>query len=221
MQRLIAVTVVLAFSQLLPFTFGADPVDLPKVVLIGDSIRLSYAPVVERELAGQAVVIQAQANGGDSSNVLKHLHEWAVEHQPDVVHFNCGIHDTKRDKATGRFQVPPDQYEANLRKIVATLRRETSAKLIFAATTPILDERAASSRGEAAYELLDASTVEYNRIAERVMRELEVPVNDLRAACGDDTERGSLISKDGVHFTPEGRERLGRTVGGFIARKLR
>src|SRR3954453_889132 len=73
---------------------------LPKVVLIGDSIRMRYAPIVEKELAGKAIVIGAKANGGDSANLLKHLDEWAIRERPAVVHFNCGIHDTKKSKTT-------------------------------------------------------------------------------------------------------------------------
>jgi lysophospholipase L1-like esterase len=199
---------------------GAEPAKLPKVVLIGDSIRLAYAPAVAKKLEGKAAVVGPKANGGDSGNVLKHLKEWAVAENPAVVHFNCGIHDTKKDKKTGRFQVPPDQYEANLRKIVATLRKETKAAVIFATTTPIIDDRAAKGRADAAYELLDASTVEYNRIAARVMKELDVPVNDLRAACGEGEDRGRLIGADGVHFTPEGRTRLGDAVAAFVSRHL-
>jgi hypothetical protein len=34
-----------------------DPVPLPWVVLVGDSIRLGYAPVVTRLLSGKAIVI--------------------------------------------------------------------------------------------------------------------------------------------------------------------
>lgn len=204
---------------LLP-TAAQEPARLPRVVLIGDSIRLGYAPVVAKKLEGKAVIVQSKANGGDSANVLARLTEWAVKEKPDVVHFNCGIHDIKKDKKTGQFQVPPKQYEANLRKIVEILRKETKATVIFATTTPILDDRAAKKRMNASYELLDASTVEYNRIAVRVMKELNVPVNDLRAACGEGEARGKLLSDDGVHFTTEGRTRLGNSVAEFVAGHL-
>ena len=212
----------LAFGLLLIVRAASadDAVKLPKVVLLGDSIRIGYAPTVAKLLQGKAVIVQSQANGGDSNNVLARLEAWAVAEQPDVVHFNCGIHDTKKDKQTGRFQVSPVQYEANLRKIVATLRQETKATVIFATTTPILDDRAAQKRSTTSYELLDASTIEYNRIAKRVMHELNVPVNDLRVACGEGAERGQLMSDDGVHFTAEGRTRLGQAVAEFIAHHL-
>ena len=199
---------------------AGEPPALPKIVLIGDSIRMSYAGTVVKQLDGKVVVSQPKANGGDSNNVVKHLAEWAVKEQPAVVHFNCGIHDTKKDKKTGAFQVSPEQYEANLRKIVETLRKETKAVVLFATTTPIMDERAAKGRADRTYELLDASIVQYNDIALRVMKELNVPVNDLRAVVGEGETRGKLMGADGVHFTGEGAKQLGTAVAEFVAKHL-
>jgi lysophospholipase L1-like esterase len=193
---------------------------LPKVVLIGDSIRLGYAPEVAKLLEGKATIVQAKANGGDSANVLKNLAAWAIAEKPDIVHFNCGIHDTKKDKASGKFQMPPEEYEKNLRAIVEKIRQDTSAKVIFATTTPIIDDRAAAKRGTATYELLDASTIEYNGIAKRVMNELKVPIDDLRAVIGDGEERGKLMSEDGVHFTAAGTKKLAQAVAEFIGKQL-
>src|SRR5690606_24065734 len=156
------------------------------------------APLVAQQLAGKATIVSPKPNGGDSSNVLKNIEAWALREQPAVVHFNSGIHDTKRFKASGKFQVSPEQYEANLRAIVGRLRTETKAKILFALTTPIVDERAAKTRADRDYELLDASTEQYNAIARRVMKELDVPVNDLRAALGDSEAQAAAIVNDGV-----------------------
>lgn len=199
---------------------AAEPAGLPKIVLIGDSIRLGYSPTVVKQLEGKAVVTGPTANGGDSNNVVRHLAEWAVAEKPDVVHFNCGIHDTKKDKQTGKFQVPPEQYEANLRTIVDTIRKETKAVVIFATTTPIIDDRAAKVRVDRTYELLDASIVQYNTIALRVMKELNVPVDDLRAVVGEGETRGKLMSDDGTHFTTAGRTQLGNAVAEFVSKHL-
>lgn len=193
---------------------------LPKVVLLGDSIRLGYAAVVEKELAGKVVVVSPKANGGDSSNNLRHLEEWVIREQPAIVHFNAGIHDTKKSKATGTFQVSPAQYEANLRKIVERIRKETKATVLFATTTPILDDRAAKGRAKAEYELLESSVEQYNLIAKKVMQELNVPVNDLHGVVGDADMQAKLVSGDGVHFTTEGRELLGKAVVAFIKKQL-
>jgi len=202
---------------------GDTPEALPKVVLVGDSIRMSYAPVVAKQLAGKATVVGSRSNGGDSSNVLKHLEQWVIREKPAVVHFNCGIHDTKHFKETGKYQVSPEQYEANLRKIVERIRQETDAVVLFAATTPILDDRAASLRKGRNYELLGASIEQYNTIAVRVMKELNVPINDLHSAVtkpDPPLSTEALISNDGVHLTSPGRELVGSRVAAFISERL-
>ena len=85
-------------------------------MLVGDSIRLGYAPRVAERLTGKAVVISPPENGGDSANVLAHLDEWVIRLKPDVVHLNCGLHDLKRAKNDGRHQVELDRYKENLRR---------------------------------------------------------------------------------------------------------
>ena len=196
------------------------PQPLPKVVLVGDSIRLGYAPLVQKELEGKAVIVSAAANGGDSSNVLKNLDAWVIRQQPAVVHFNCGIHDTKKFKKTGQFQVPPETYTANLRKIVERIRKETKATVLFATSTPIHDERAAAARQKVDYALLDASIVQYNAIAVKLMQELQVPVDDLHALLPDSESRAKLMNADGVHFTGEGTKRLAKAVAAKILEHL-
>ena len=197
---------------------------LPTVVLLGDSIRLSYAPAVAKAFQGKAVVVSPAANGGDSSNVLKHLDAWVIRERPALVHFNCGIHDTKKYKSSGRFQTPPEKYESNLKKIVERIRKETGAVVLFATTTPILDDRAARVRSDRDYELLGGSVEQYNGIAKKLMKRLEVPVDDLHAvlsAAQPPATAADLIGSDGVHLLPEGQEMLGKTVAEFIGKHLR
>lgn len=193
---------------------------LPTVVLYGDSIRLSYAPVVAKLLEGKATIVSPKGNGGDSSSVLRRIDDWAIVAKPEIVHFNCGIHDIKKAKTTGKFQVSPEEYEKNLRAIVARLRKDSKAKVCFALTTPLIDARAAKTRAERDYELLNASTEQYDVIARRVMQELDVPVNDLRTALGTSEEYGRLISDDGVHFNKQGVDKLATTVADFLKSHL-
>jgi len=191
--------------------------DLPKVVLVGDSIRLGYAPKVAERLAGKAVVISPEANGGDSANVLAHLDEWVIRQKPDVVHWNCGLHDLKRAKADGRYQVAVEQYEANLRKIVARVRDETRAALVFANTTPILDERHAKRKAD--FDRLEADVRRYNAAAGAVLRAEGIPIDDLHWV----VEQGgpeNMLGPDGTHYTPAGSDRLAEAVADCILRQL-
>jgi predicted amidohydrolase/lysophospholipase L1-like esterase/dienelactone hydrolase len=193
---------------------GASP---PKVVLVGDSIRLGYAPLVAKKLDGVAVVVASKANGGDSATVLKNLDEWVIREKPDIVHFNCGLHDLKKAKKDGSYQVGIEDYERNLRRIVDRLRAETRATIVFALTTPIDDARHAKRSAE--FDRLDADVRRYNDAARRVMLAAGVPVHDL-----DTIVRSAGLeqvqSADGTHYTPAGYERLADAVADCVRRQL-
>ncbi len=193
---------------------------LPKVVLLGDSVREHYAPFVAELLAGRATVVTPKTNGGDTGKLLTNLNEWAIKEQPDVVHFNSGIHDTKRDQKTAKYNIPPEKYEANLREIVKRLRAETRAKIVFALSTPLIDERSKGYWKTRSYQLFNASVMEYNVIALRVMKDLDVPVNDLPAALGDAKESARLHDSGGIHFTEEGSRKLAGVVASAVMARL-
>lgn len=190
---------------------------LPKAVLIGDSIRLGYAPLVARRLAGRVTVTGPTENGGDSANVLARLAEWVISEQPDVVHLNCGLHDLKRSRETGEHQVPLPQYAANLRQIVQRLRAATPAALVFATTTPVVDER--HRQRAVPFDRVEADVRRYNEAAIAVMQEEGVPVHDLHALVERHDPR-RLIGPDGVHYTPEGYDRLAEAVADCLLRHL-
>ncbi|CAA9257847.1 MAG: hypothetical protein AVDCRST_MAG77-2428 [uncultured Chloroflexi bacterium] len=195
----------------------ADSPELPKVILVGDSICMGYAPLVAARLAGTATVVSAAENGGDSANVLRHLEEWVLRERPDIVHFNAGLHDLKVSKEDGRHQVPPDGYAANLREIVTRIRGDTSAALVFANTTPVVDERHAA-RG-AGFDRFADDVRRYNTVALGVMRAAGVPAHDLHGIVEHAGSAG-LLAADGTHYTPEGNERLAEAVADCVLRQL-
>jgi dienelactone hydrolase/lysophospholipase L1-like esterase len=191
--------------------------ELPKVVLVGDSIRLGYAPFVAKRLSSKAVVVSPPENGGDSANVLSHVDEWVLRQKPDVVHLNCGLHDLKRSRADGRHQVELEQYAENLRRIVARIRAGTDAVLVFSNTTPILDERHAQRGAE--FDRTEADVGRYNAQATAIMGELGVPVDDLHWV----VEQGgmdTMLGPDGTHYTAAGSDRLAEAVADCLLRHL-
>jgi dienelactone hydrolase/lysophospholipase L1-like esterase len=189
----------------------------PKVVLVGDSIRFGYSPKVSEWLYGKVDFVNLPENGGDSENVLAHLDEWVLRRKPDIVHLNCGLHDLKRFKSDGHHQVELDRYAENLRRIVARIRAGTDAALIFANTTPILDEPHAPSRAE--FDRTEADVMRYNARAAEIMSELGVPVDDLHWA----VEQGGIekmLGPDGMHCTVAGFDRLAEAVADCVLRHL-
>jgi len=197
-------------------TGEADEPKLPKVVLVGDSIRDGYAPMVAKKLAGQAAVVSVSEFGRNSSDLLNGLDK-VFREQPDLVHFNCGLHDLAKSNDSGMYEVPIDQYESNLKQIVQRLKNDTKARLIFATTTPIVDERHAGRK--AAFSRCEADVLRYNEAALSVMRAVGVPIDDLHeavAAAGGE----KLIGPDGTHYDQAGYAKLGEIVASCIRTSL-
>ena len=188
---------------------------LPRVVLVGDSIRMGYAPLVAKRLDGKAIVISAKPNGEDSGNVLRNLEEWVIKEQPDVVHMNAGLHDLKlKDKS---YQVPLVEYETNLKTILERIQKGTKAQVIFATTTPILDTLHAQRK--AGFDRFEADVQKYNSAAVSVMKEAGVPVNDLHKLV-EEGGKDKIMAGDGTHYTQDGYAVLAAAVADSILRRL-
>jgi len=204
------------FVLLLIADVSAQEKPLAKVVLIGDSIRIGYAPLVAKRLEGKAVVVSAKPNGEDSGNVLRNLEEWVIKENPDVVHINAGLHDLKLKDAA--YQVPLAEYDKNLKMILERIQKETHAKIIFATSTPILDGLHAQRK--AGFDRFEADVQRYNTAAVGVMTQAHVPVDDLHKVV-EDGGRETLIGPDGTHYTPAGYEILAAAVTNSILSSLR
>jgi lysophospholipase L1-like esterase/dienelactone hydrolase len=190
---------------------------LPRVLLVGDSIRLGYAPLVAKKLDGVAEVVSVKENFADTATTLKMLDAVLADAKPTLVHFNCGLHDLKFGKKTMAHQVPIGEYTKNLKAIVERVRK-TTPHVIFANTTPIIDERHAARKAD--FDRFDKDVKAYNAHAFQEMEYLGVPVNDLNAIVGDGGV-GELLAKDGTHYTPAGYERLADAVADTIKRHLK
>ena len=182
-----------------------------KVVLIGDSIRMGYEPIVREILSGSTEVWGAKENGGDSRRVLARLDEWVIGNPADVVHFNCGLHDLKVTE-DGSHQVPIDEYRKNLKDIIERLQTETDAKLIWATITPVIDERHAREK-EFIRRQADVET--FNQAALEIVNKAELIVNDLHGIIESNGVE-TCISRDGVHMTEHGSRVLAEAVAGTM-----
>lgn len=205
---LAALPLVLFASTALAAEPPADK-SLPTIVLIGDSIRMGYAPFVADILKDKANVVAAKQNGGDTTRVLTNLDKWAIAHKPTVVHFNCGLHDLKFSRQTKKPQVPIEDYEKNLRTIVDRLQKETKARLIFATTTPIQDKLHAKRKGE--FDRREADVKRYNEVALKVMKEKGVEIDDLHAVVAK-AGIEKVQRTDGTHYTADGSKALAKAV---------
>ena len=214
MRLIIICQFALLTAALAPLRSGGSPPaeSLPKIVLIGDSIREGYTPDVVKRCTGRAEIVSAEKFGQNSDEVLDHL-SLVISAKPDMVHFNCGLRDLAKSKKTDRATVPLDRFERNLKQIVSRLRKETSAKLIFATITPVIDALHAQRQFE--FNRCDSDVKRYNDVAIKVMKNADVEIDDLNQAIRQ-RYPDKLISGDGVHYSSAGYEVLGEKVAGCI-----
>jgi acyl-CoA thioesterase-1 len=190
---------------------------LPRVLLLGDSISIGYTFDVRERFEGEANVQRAPTNCGPTSRGLEHLETWLGDKPWDVIHFNFGLHDLKYIDKKGRLvavengtqQIPVAQYEENLRKLIARLKK-TDAVLIFATTTPV---------PEGAKGRIPGDEVEYNRIAKKLAREHGIMINDLYFFAEERLDDIQLPAN--VHFSPEGSRALSEKVACHIRMGLK
>lgn len=184
---------------------------LPKVLIIGDSISIGYTDAVRERLETEADVRRIPGNGQSTDFGLENIDAWLGDEKWDVIHFNWGIWDTHLLEGT-RIRNTTAQYRENLRRLVERLKA-TGANLVWASTTPI----AFDITGDLGVE--SKNTPIYNGIAKSVMKEFQVPIDDLYRRALPRLE--ALQTEDGVHFTPEGSEYLADSVARSIRRELR
>jgi len=195
--------------------------DLPKVLIIGDSISIGYAPFVKEFLKGQADVFRHKGNAQHTGTGLEKLDQWLGDTDWDVIHFNWGLWDLcyrhpssknqgNRDKIKGTLTTTPDQYEKNLDELVKRLKK-TDAKLIWAHTTYVPEGESGRIVGDDA---------KYNAAATRVMKKHDVAINDLHSLTASFPPE--LFVKPGdVHYTKEGSEKLASQVAAAIQEQLK
>lgn len=179
------------------------------MLILGDSISIGYVLDARAALAGVANVHRPKENCGPSTYGVQMVETWLGKGSWDVIHFNFGLHDLKA-MFDGYYQVSPDDYERNLRRIVFRLK-QTGAKLVFATTTPVPEGKVSPPR-------LPADVVLYNSRALKVMKENGVAVNDLYSYALPHLGEWQLPVN--VHFTNAGSAALGKEVARVILDQL-
>ena len=171
----------------------------PKVLLLGDSIRMSYQPVVAETMSGEAVVVGPAENCQFSLYTLSSIDRWLETlGTPRVVHWNNGIHDAGHNPWRRPIQIPCDDYAGNL-KIILDRLRQTEAKIIWASSTPVHPDR---PYDDTQWVWRNEELDRYNAAALELMNTEGVPVNDLHTLVAADHDR--YLAEDQLHLSEEG-----------------
>ena len=211
-----------ALASFIPAS-AADPApkDLPKVLIIGDSISIGYTPFVKRLLKDEATVSRNPGNAAHTGTGVEKIDAWLGDTRWDLIHFNWGLHDLcyrnpnakqqgNRDKVNGTITTTPEQYEKNLDQLVTRLKK-TGATLVWASTTLVPEGEAGRIAGD---------DKKYNEVAARVMKKHGVAIDDLHTLSA--TFSPELFVKAGdVHYKPAGYQKLGTQVTESIRTALK
>ena len=181
---------------------------MKQILLIGDSIRLGYQGAVTRPLLHEAVVTAPEENCQSSVEVRAKAREWIVAADPDIVHLNCGLHDLRMNAGVSTHHVPIDAYAENLEAIFNWVTSGGKRRLIWATTTPLIEDRHQRSRESRRYE---ADVARYNQVGLAIAGKYGAAVNDLHAAVLH-AGAARLLGPDGVHFTEDGSALLAEAV---------
>jgi hypothetical protein len=167
----------------------SNSTDLPRVLLIGDSITRAYYPNVAELLKGKAYVARLATSKcvGDPA-LLEEVKLVLSENHFDVIHFNNGMHG---------WGYSEDEYKHAFPDFFAAIQAGApDAKYIWASTTPV---RAANNVAQLS-DRTDRVRLR-NQIAADVLTAHEISFDDLFTLVQDHPE---YYKPDGVHFQPDG-----------------
>ena len=187
----------------------ANETDLPRVLLIGDSIARDYNPEVERLLAEKAYVNRLASSAFISDPMLLDQIKLVLDHYSfDVIVFNNGMHG---------WQHGETEYRAAFPVFLETIQNNAhGAKLVWADTTPLKDSTKLSAKpvsssiaaADSGKTLLkaDRTAISDERIAARnaiahdFLKRRGILIVDLHAPMLGHPE----YYADNIHFNPTG-----------------
>jgi hypothetical protein len=183
----------------------ADKSELPRVLLVGDSITRGYFGAVEKHLAGKAYCARLTTSKCVSDpTFVDDLKLLLKQYKFSVIHFNNGLHG---------WGYTEDQYRGGLLKtVVAVKENGGGAKLIWATTTPVREKTDLGTFAERT----DRVKVR-NKLAAEIMTEQHIPTDDLFELV---KEHAEWTSGDGVHFNGQGNEALAKQVATSVLENL-
>lgn len=175
--------------------------NVPRVLLIGDSVTRAYYPDAEKALRGKAVVARlATSKSAGDPVFIEEVTLLLKQYHFDVIHFNNGIHGQHYSE---------EAYSSGIRDLIAAFEKcAPGAKLIWATSTPL--------RESGHLDRLDADNariVRRNADSLAIMKQRGIPVDDLYALVLDYPE---YYAQDGTHFNEKGV----KVEGAEVARQI-
>ena len=142
------------------------------------------------------------------SAALDQLDQWLGDGRWDVIHFNWGLHDLRRDNGKNPKSLPSNTPRTSTSWVKRL--KKTGATLIWCSTTPV---------PEGAGKRIVGDSAKYNALAQKVINAHGIKTDDLFSFA---LPRLKEIQRPAnVHFTAEGSKILAKQVAGSIEKALK
>lgn len=198
-----------------------DNPNLPRLLVIGDSISSNYDTAARAALKGIVNYHRIPNNGGWSGRGVESADLWLGQYQQkglhwDIVQFNHGLHDLRQtrndDGSWGAHSCETVEYKKNLETIIGMLRR-TGATLLWCNTTPVPNDSSTRRKDE---------DLVYNRAASEVMSQHpEILLTDLNRAVRDSAAFDQWRTGNNVHFETKAELKvLADTIAASVKRAV-
>lgn len=182
---------------------------MKKVLLLGDSIRLSYQPLVKEKLSNVAEVVGPDDNCRFAKYTLWCVNAWLEEFgKPDVIHWNNGIWDIYHHNERIGIFTSLEEYKRDISKILTELRT-TGAKIIWASTTSVDDGNGYSRNAD-----IDI----YNKEIEAFMLDEKIEINDLNKLVKENS--AAFMGEDKLHLNEQGKQACADAVVKAVSKYL-
>ncbi len=184
----------------------ANKTDLPRVLLVGDSITMGYFDAVARQLEGKAYLgrLATSASVGDPA-LIQQLELILRQYKFAVIHFNNGLHGVDYTE---------DDYRRHFPDLLWVFQKHAPrARLIWASTTPWRRDGANVKELHANNERVKRR----NTVAAELVGKKRIPINDLYSLLENHPE---YWSEDGVHFNAAGKAAQVPQVARYILNAL-
>lgn len=167
----------------------ADKFDLPRVLLVGDSITLGYQEKVRQKLKGVCYVDFISTSYAIDTKIYNTLISgFAADSDYSLIHFNHGLHGQHISKRT---------YKSKMKKLLLKIAADT--KIVLATSTVVYCE--GNTRLDKVW---TKRLKERNDSVNELASELYFGIDDLySASVSMSKDKRSL---DGIHYTEEGYE---------------
>ena len=175
----------------------ADKTDLPRVLLVGDSITRGYYDAVDKALEGRAYCARyCTSKFIGHADFLAELTILLDAYAPDIIHMNSGLHG---------WGYTEEQYAAAFAPLFDVLAKHApKAKIVWASSTPMRNAQTLTE-----FDPMTDRVRARNRIAREAMQGHGIPIDDLFTLVETHSD---YYAKDGVHFNDAGRATLAKQV---------